>query len=69
MRYTVAILENNTIEVFDNENPNQNGAPFLRQDVHPDGRAWEDRAEAQAWIDNLIDEWSKPVEETPQPTE
>lgn len=69
MKYTVTILENNTIEVFDNENPNENGAPFLRQDVHPDGRAWEDRAEAQAWIDNLIAEWSKPAEETSQPTD
>jgi hypothetical protein len=65
MRYTVTILDDNTIEVFDNENPNENGAPFLRQDVHPDGRAWENRAEAQAWIDNLITEWSNPVEETP----
>ena len=65
MRYTVTILDNNTIEVFDNENPNENGAPFLRQDIHPDGRAWEDRTEAQTWIDDLIIEWDKPVEEIP----
>ena len=65
MRYAITILDNNTIEVFNNENPNENGAPFLRQDVHPDGRAWESRAEAQAWIDDLIVEWFKPAEETP----
>jgi hypothetical protein len=64
MRYAVTILDNNTIEVFDNENPNEHGAPILRQDVHPDGRAWEDRAEAQALIDDLIVDWSKPAEET-----
>ena len=65
MRYAVTILENNTIEVFDNENPNENGAPFLRQDVHPDGHSWVDSAEAQAWADEFIAQLTAPLEETP----
>ena len=64
--YKVEVLDNNTVEVFNLDNLNENNAPFLRQDVHPDGRAWADKAEAQAWIDNLLIEWAKPVEE---PTE
>ena len=62
MKYHVEILDNNTVEVFDLENPNADGSPFLRQDVHPDGRDWNDRAEAQAWIDALIQVWSQPKE-------
>ena len=66
MNYKVEIKDNNTIEVFDLDNPNEKNAPFLRQDIHPDGRAWESRAEAQAWIDNMFVEWNKSTEE---PTE
>ena len=62
MNYKIDILDNNTIEVFDLDNPTETGAPFLRQDVHPDGRAWESKEEAQTWIDNLFIEWSKPAE-------
>jgi hypothetical protein len=64
--YKVNILDNNTVEVFNLDNPNENGAPFLSQDVHPDGRAWESKEETQAWIDNMLIEWAKPEQE---PTE
>jgi hypothetical protein len=63
VNYKVEIKDNNTIEVFDLDNPNENNAPFLRQDVHPDGRAWESREEAQSWIDSILIEWAKPAEE------
>lgn len=61
--YKVNILDNNTVEVFDLDNPNEIGAPFFLQDVHPDGRPWASKEEAQAWIDNMLIEWAKPVEE------
>jgi hypothetical protein len=64
--YKVEVLDNNTVEVFDLDNPNENNAPFLRQDVHPDGRAWENKEEAQTWIDKLLVDWERPIEE---PTE
>lgn len=67
-KYKVEILDNNTVEVFDLENPNENGAPFLRQDIHPDGREWIDKAEAQTWTDEFIAELEKPAVK-PQPAE
>lgn len=64
MNYKIDVLDNNTVEVFDLDNPTETGAPFLRQDIHPDGRAWVDKAEAQIWVDNLIAEWKKLKEES-----
>jgi hypothetical protein len=29
-------------------------APFILQDIHPDGRSWENKDEAQAWADDYI---------------
>ena len=59
--------ETNQIECWDLENPNldANNAPFLRQPTQPGGDAWKDTAEAQAWIEQLIDDLinPKPVEE------
>ena len=49
-RYTVQIDKNGVVEIWDNENPNENGAPFFRQDMHPDGRPWANKAEAEAWV-------------------
>ena len=55
MRYRYEIDEHNAVRVWDDENPNENGAPFFLQDVQPDGRPWADRAEAQAWVDAFIE--------------
>lgn len=54
MRYRYEIDEQNTIRAWDDGNPNENGAPFLLQDVHPDGRAWADQDEARAWVETLF---------------
>jgi hypothetical protein len=65
-KFKIDILDNNTIEIFDIENPTKTGAPFIRQDVHPDGRAWTDSEEAIAWADAFIIQFTTPpVEETP----
>lgn len=53
-KYDIRILENLTIEVRDTESPNENDAPFLRQDVHPDGRPWENKVEALDWVKNFM---------------
>ncbi len=66
MRYRYEIDGHNTVRVWDDENPNENGAPFQLQDVHPDGRPWADRAEAQAWVDAFITDLLAPATE---PTE
>lgn len=54
----VEILANNTIEVYDMDGIGQEGIPTIRQDIHPDGRPWIDRAEARAWIDEKIAYWN-----------
>ena len=54
MRYRYEIDDANAVRVWDDENPNETGAPFQLQDVHPDGRPWVDRAEAQAWVEGFI---------------
>jgi hypothetical protein len=64
-KFKIDILDNNTIEIFDTENPTSTGAPFIRQDVHPDGRAWVNSEEAQAWAYEFIAQFTAPVEETP----
>ena len=63
--------ENNTIEVWNDDMPNENDAPFLRQPVHPEGRDWADLAEAEKWATDYIDfllNPPAPVEE-PAPAE
>ena len=62
-RYKYEIDEANAIRVWDNENPNELNAPFLFQPVHPDGRYWTDKAEAESWVLVFIEELLKPVEE------
>lgn len=54
MRYRYEIDADNEIRVFDDERPNENGAPFLYQPVHPDGRDWTSRAEAEEWVEAYI---------------
>ena len=54
MRYRYEIDDHNIVRIWDNENPNENGAPFFYQPDHPGARPWADRAEAQAWVDAFI---------------
>lgn len=63
MKYKFEIDEKSAIRVWDIENPNEEDKPFFYQPMHPDGRDWVDAQEAQSWIEALIEEWSKPVEE------
>ena len=63
MRYSYEINEKVEVRIWDDENPNENGAPFQLQDVHPDGRPWADRAEAQAWVDAFIADLLAPAPE------
>ena len=60
MAYRYEIDSQNTVRIWDDANPTATGAPFFLQDVHPDGRAWADREEAQAWVDAFIIELTNP---------
>jgi len=48
------------LEFFDDENPNENGAPFFRQDVKPDGSEWSSVAEVTAYAEACMDDWRNP---------
>jgi len=54
LRYRVEIDNANTIRIWDEVQPTSTGAPFLLQDVHPDGRPWADRAEAESWANSFV---------------
>lgn len=53
-RYKHEIDENNVLRVWDNEIPNETGAPFLLQPQHPDGRDWANKEEVEAWLADFI---------------
>lgn len=60
-RFYYEIDNNNVIRVWDNETPNSDvdDAPFLLQDIHPDGHPWLDRNEAEDWAKDYIVEREK----------
>jgi hypothetical protein len=63
MRYRYEIDESNCVRIWDNENPNQGGEPFFYQPKRLDSTPWEDRAEAQAWVDAFIEHLLAPAPE------
>ncbi len=66
--YTYKISDENVVELW---HPGQDraDAPMIRQDVKPDGSAWESAEEAEAWAIDFIEKReaviNPPVEETP----
>jgi hypothetical protein len=67
-KYVYEIDETNTIRVWNEEVPDELGRPFLLQPDYPDGRPWESRDAAEAWIVNLINEWlNPPVDDVVEP--
>lgn len=63
MKYSYEISNDLVISVWDTENPNEENKPFLLQPRHPENRDWINLEEAKKWIESLIEEWLKPVEE------
>lgn len=51
MSIRIEILENNTVELF---NDNQE-APFIRQPHWPNGAAWADAQEACSWAEMYVE--------------
>lgn len=62
-RYRYEIDTENAIRVWDEENPNELNAPFLFQPDWPNGTAWADKAEAQAWVELYIESLLNPESE------
>lgn len=55
-QFEYEIDDSNVIRAWDLENPNTdaNNAPFLLQDIQPNGQPWPDMETAKTWIENLI---------------
>jgi hypothetical protein len=68
MRFKYEIDEQLVVRVWDNENQNDDNKPVLLQEIHPDGRAWENQEEVKVWVEQLIAEWLLPAPE-PEITE
>ena len=53
-RYRFEIDSNNAIRIWDNDNPNENDAPFMFQPDFPDTTPWADAAQATEWAEVFI---------------
>lgn len=53
-RYRYEIDTENAIRVWDDENPNETGAPFMFQPDWPDRTPWESAAQATEWVEIYI---------------
>ena len=53
-RYSFEIDTDNAIRIWDNENPNENDAPFMFQPDWPDLTEWESTAQATDWAEVFI---------------
>jgi len=62
-KYRVEIDTNNTIRIWDNENPNENNAPFMLQPDWPDVSPWENAAQANDWAEVFIASMLDPLSE------
>ena len=52
--YTVDSIDPFAISVWNIDNPNPDGTPFLYQPQQPDGTPWPDQATAQAFADQWV---------------
>ena len=62
-RYRYEIDAQKAIRVWDNENPNENDAPFAFQPDWPDTTPWASKAEAKAWAELFIESLEDPESE------
>ena len=62
-RYRFEIDTHNTIRVWDNENPNENDAPFMLQPDWPDTTPWESADQATEWAEVFIASMVNPESE------
>jgi hypothetical protein len=53
-RYEYKINDDLVLEMWDNENPNEYNAPFLRQPINPNTNPWQNRQEVEEYAEDLI---------------
>jgi len=62
-RYRFEIDINNAVRLWDNENPNENDAPFMFQPDWPSVIPWADAAQATDWAEVFIAALVDPLSE------
>lgn len=53
-RYRFKVGTDKAIKIWDNDNPNENDAPFMFQPDWPDLTPWESKAQATNWAEVFI---------------
>jgi len=53
-RYTFQVDAKKVIRIWDSENPNDSGAPFMLQPDFPDLTPWASKAQATNWAEVFI---------------
>lgn len=54
--YRYEVDENNAVKIFDIDNPNENGAPFLFQPDYPNYDPFKNREDAIKWAEDKMAE-------------
>ena len=67
-RYEINNNDGFAIRCWDDENPNELGAPFMLQPEWPDGTPWADRAEAELWAQQFVAMMENPKNGNPGPS-
>lgn len=62
-RYKYEVDKDNAIRVWDNENPNENDAPFFFQPDWPNETPWASKAEAEDWAKLFVESLENPESE------
>jgi hypothetical protein len=62
-RYRFEIDTENAIRIWDNENPNENDAPFMFQPDWPDVTPWANAGESTHWAEVFIASLENPESE------
>jgi hypothetical protein len=63
MTYRYEIDEANAVRIWDEDNPNENGAPFIFQPDWPNGTPWQNGSEAEEWAALFVESLENPQSE------
>jgi hypothetical protein len=59
-RYEFEVDNQKTIRIWDTQNPNESGAPFMLQPEWPSGQPWDSKDQAESWVQVFIEELENP---------
>jgi len=63
MKYIYKVDEKNQVRVWNTENPNEKNLPFIYQPVWPDGTPFENKEQAEAYAQLVVESCLNPNSE------